>query len=72
MRDVRRKRHLTELIQDFFKNAFIGEFDQAVSFFHHAHNFTDEKAFSKIDPGTDAAFFAGFYQSFPDIVLTAL
>lgn len=38
MCNVRRKWHLAQLIQYFFKNAFIGELYQSVTFIYYIHN----------------------------------
>lgn len=35
MRDIRRQRHLSELIEDFLKNALILKPDQAVALVHN-------------------------------------
>ena len=70
--DIRRQRHFTKLIQNFFKNAFIVELDQAVSFIHDIDYFACQNSVSKGYYGSDLAFFARFYQRFPDVIFFSL
>ena len=70
--NVRRQGHLAQLIQNFLKDPLVRKADQAVALFHDVHHFPGQKALAKGNPGSHAAFFPGFYQSFPDVVASAL
>ena len=70
--DVRRQRHLSELIQNLLKNPFVMELDQAVALLHNVNDLAGQKSLAKIDSGSDLAFFSRFDQGLPDIVFFSL
>ena len=70
--DVRRQRHLSELIQNLLKNPFVMELDQAVALLHNVNDLAGQKSLTKIDSGSDLAFFSRFDQGLPDIVFLSL
>ena len=70
--DVRRQRHLSELIQNLLKNSFVMELDQAVALLHNVNDLAGQKSLAEIDSGSDLAFFSRFDQGLPDIVFFSL
>lgn len=70
--DVRRQRHLSELIQNLLKNPFVMELDQAVALLHNVNDLAGQKSLAEIDSGSDLAFFSRFDQGLPDIVFFSL
>ena len=69
VRDIRRKWHLSQLIQDFFKNPLIFESDQTVSFFYHPDHFRFQKPVSKNQTCSRFHLSSRLHQCFPDIIL---
>ena len=66
-RDIRRKRHLSQFIQDFKNMARIRELNQAVSAFEHVQNLTAESALTNGYHRARPQFFAGADQRFPHV-----
>lgn len=66
--DVRRKRHLSKLIQNLFKNSFVFKMDQTVSFLYNLQNFPFQKTVSEADSCSGFHLLSWFYKCFPDII----
>ena len=62
------KRHLSQLIQDFFKDTIIGEFDHPVSILYNIYYFSYKKPVTEADLRTRFCFLARFHQCFPHII----
>ena len=60
MGNIRRKRHFSKLIQDFFKNTVILKPDQAVAFIYNIQDLSLQDPVSKSDPGSWSRFLPGF------------
>ena len=72
VRDIRWKRHLSQLIQNLFKNPIIMELYQPVPLLDHIDHFPHQKSVSKYNPCSGLCLFPGLHQSLPDIVLLPL
>ena len=72
MGNIRRKGHLPQLIQDFFKYTLIRKLDKTISLFHYIKNLSYEKPVPKADLCAGFCLFPRFYQSLPDIVFLPL
>ena len=72
MRNVRRKRHLPQGVQNLLKYAVKGEFDDTVSVRQHFLDLTEQFPVSEAYPVTFAKPFAGLYESLPSAVGKAL
>ncbi|CDD35231.1 unknown [Roseburia sp. CAG:309] len=68
MGNIRWKRHLSKLIQNFLENSLVGKPDQTVSVLQHIDDLAFQKSFSKRNTGTGPRLFPGFYQCFPDVI----
>ena len=69
MSDIRRKRHLAQLVQNFFKNSVILKPDQPVSFIHHINNLSFQESVAKTDPCPRFRLSSRLNKSFPHIIL---
>ena len=69
---IRRKRHLSQPVQDFLENPVKIKAHEAVSVLHNLQNLRLKKAVSKLGPRTGAELFAGSYQCFPDDAVSAV
>ena len=71
MRNIWRQRHLSQLIQNLFKNSVIMELNQTVSFFYYIHDFCRQKPVSEHKFCARFCFFPRFYECLPDIIFLA-
>src|SRR5699024_12830228 len=69
MGNIRRKRHFSKLIQDFFKNTVILKPDQAVAFIYNIQDLSLQDPVSKSDPGSWSRFLPRLHQALPGIVI---
>ena len=69
MSDVRRQRHLSQLVQHFLKNPVKLELHETVSFVHNVRNLTDKFPLSKRNSRPRLRLPSRFYKCFPRIVL---
>ena len=69
MVDVGRQRHLSEFIQDFLKDALVGEAHKAIAVLGLSHNLADEFPLAEADLRSDGALSAGLHQGLPGSVL---
>ena len=72
MCNVRRKRHLPKLIQDFFKNSFIMELNQTISFLHYINDFSYKQSISEADLCSRLCFLSRFHKCLPHIIFLSL
>ena len=72
MCDIRRQRHLAQLIQDLFKDSFISEFNHTVAVFDHIQHFTDQQTITKADLRTWFCLLTRFHQCLPHIIFISL
>ena len=70
MGDVRRKRHLSQSVENFLENPLIGKLNQTVPFIYDIHHRTRQQPFAKGNDRTDLCLFPRLYQGLPDIILT--
>ena len=68
MGDVRRQRHLAQLVQDLLKDSFEAELHKAVSFFRLPDDSSFQKSVPELDDCACTAFLPGLHQGFPDVV----
>ena len=70
--DIRRQRHLPQLVQNFLENAFVGKLNQPVSLLHHIHDRPLQKTVTKGNHRPRLRLLPRFHQRFPDIMLLSL
>ena len=68
MGNIRRKRHLSKLVQNLFKDSFVFEMDQTVSFLYDLQNFPFQKTVPEADSCSGFHLLSWFYKCFPDII----
>ncbi len=71
MRDIRRKRHLPEPVQNLLKDPFILKLYETVSLVNHADDLSSEQSIAKADNRPFPRLFAGLHERFPHIVFAA-
>ena len=72
MGDIRRQRHLAQLIQDLLKDSLIVELDQSVTFIYHIQDLALQNPISESDLCSRAGLFARLDQTLPDIIFPSL
>ena len=72
MGDIRRQRHLAQLIQDLLKDSLIVELDQSVSFVYYINDLTLQDSVSESDLCSRTSLFTRLDQTLPDIIFPSL
>ena len=72
MRNIWRQRHLSQLIQNLFKNSVIMELNQTISLFHNIDDFTRQKSITKNDLRARFCLLSRLDKCLPDIVFHPL
>ncbi len=71
MGNIGRQRHLSQPIQNRFKNSLISKLNQPVALFCNFQHFSRQNPAAKKNFSARPCLFSRFYQSFPNIILSS-
>ena len=66
------KRHLSELVQNFFEDSLIMELDQTITILYNINNLSSQNSIAKYDLGSRLCLLARLNKRLPDIVFLSL